>query len=318
MPKRFINLDGQESIYFARQLEYVKTKTYDQPFPEMKALTGLLPVSMEAGPAADSITYRSFTEHGIAKFLTNYADDLPRVDVSGIEESVKVRSIGDSFGYTVQDVRYAAKAGIPLQASKAIAARRAIEMLINKSAWKARAADTTYHGLIGLLYNPNVTSYKVAVEGSDYVWADKSADAIIADINTLANTPIKLSKGYEIPDTFLCPITQFTLISTTPRSSYSDTTILDFVKKSNPHITRWDWLEELKDVNPVPSTGAAANTDCALVYKNSSDKLTLEVPQGFEQFPPQEKGLEFIVPCHARFASVIIYYPISVVIAENI
>jgi len=318
MPKRFTNLDGQESIYFSRQLEHVKTRTYDQPFPEMKALNGLMPISMEAGPAADTITARSFTEHGIAQFLSSYADDLPRVDISGVEESIKVRSIGDSFGYTVQDVRYAAKAGIPLQASKAIAARRAIEMLINKSAWKARAADKTYQGLTGLLYHANVTSYKVAVEGSDYVWADKTADAIIADINTLVNTPIRLSKGYEVPDTFLCPIEQFTLISTTPRSTYSDTTILEFVKKANPHITKWDWLEELNDVNPVPSTGAVANTDCAITYKNSIDKFSLEIPQGYEQFPPQEKGLEFIVPCHARFASVFVYYPISIAIAENI
>lgn len=315
---KFTFLDSNESIFFARDLEVIKAQTYDQPFPELKALNGGLPISTEGGPNADTITFRSFTEVGIAKFVANYADDNPRVDIAGVEETVKVRSIADAYGYSVIDIRFAAKQGISLSNRKAIAARRAIEMLINKTAWIGRKADPAYQGLTGLFYHPNVTSYKVAAESGDYKWVDKTAAAIITDINTLCNTAIELTNGYETPNTFRCPIKQFTQISTTKIDEDSDLTILDWVKKVNPHIVKWDWLTECKDLPIIPSTGAAGPVDIAVAYNNNLDKISLEVCSPFEQFPPQERNLEYVINCLSRFAGVIAYYPLSVTIAESI
>lgn len=56
MPRRFINLDANESIFFERELEHVKARSYDIKYPEFKA-TMLIPVSTEAGPGAETITY---------------------------------------------------------------------------------------------------------------------------------------------------------------------------------------------------------------------------------------------------------------------
>ncbi len=55
-----------------------------------------------------------------------------------------------------------------------------------------------------------------------------------------------------------------------------------------------------------------------ITYKRSPDKLTLELPQLFEQFAAQERNLEFVVPAHGRIGGVIIYYPLSVNIVEGI
>ena len=48
------NLDANESAFFARQLEYIKPKTYDILYPEYKAFR-LMAVSTEAGPGAQVI-----------------------------------------------------------------------------------------------------------------------------------------------------------------------------------------------------------------------------------------------------------------------
>jgi hypothetical protein len=56
--REFVKLDADESIFFARELESVKSKTYDRLYPEYKALS-LIPVSEEVDPGAETIKYES-------------------------------------------------------------------------------------------------------------------------------------------------------------------------------------------------------------------------------------------------------------------
>ncbi|OGU55477.1 MAG: hypothetical protein A2V66_11935 [Ignavibacteria bacterium RBG_13_36_8] len=316
MPRKFLNLDANESIFFENELTQIMAKVYETKYPELKAVR-LIPVDTSDGDAAETIGYDMYDEVGVAKIISSYADDLPRADVKGKRTYSYVKSIGTSYGYNIQEVRGAARARKPLVDMKAKAARKANDMTVHKGALFARG-EGDYPSLYGLIYNANITSYKVVVEGSDYAWADKSASAIITDINTLCNKSKSLTSGVEIADTFLCPVDQMTLIATTKVSDYSDTTILDFVKKANPHITLWEELADLKDVNPIPSTGVVSNTDIAICYKRDPEKLSLRIPQPFEQFPVQERNLEYVIPCHSRFGGVIITYPLSITIAEGI
>lgn len=315
---KFKFLDAGASIFFTRDLETIASKTYDQPFPELKAMSGDMPITNNTGADGATYTFRSYTEMGVARFVSDYADNAPRIDIKGEEESIQIRSIEAAYGYSVMDIRFSARQGISLSPRKAIATRRANESLMNKAAWLARPADPQYEGSTGLFYNPNITSYKVEVEGANYAWADKTPAAIIKDIVTLVNTPIILTNGIEIPDTFRCPLEQFSHISATKIAADSDLTILDWVKKVCPQITSWGWLQECKNLPVIPSTGVAATTSIAIVYKNSEEKFSLEIPVLFEQFPPEARNLEYVITCLSRFGGVVMYYPLSVALAEGI
>jgi hypothetical protein len=61
-------LDAGESFFFARELEYIKSKSYDIEFPDMKAFKHI-PISTEAGDGAQSITYAQFEEVGLARII---------------------------------------------------------------------------------------------------------------------------------------------------------------------------------------------------------------------------------------------------------
>lgn len=315
--QKFVNLDSNESIYFARKLEYVKSKTYDVLFPQFKMLT-LIPVSTEAGPGAATITYDQYTMVGLAKIIGNYSDDLPRVDVYGKEFSTPVRTIAEAYGYNVQEIRTSAMTNKNLPTRRANAAKRANDQKVDNIALKARASNPADKGLVGLLYNANVTKGTVTTRNAHVTFATKTPAEILADLNDIVSGIIELTKGVEVPDTLLLPIAQYTKISTTPLQSGSDTTILEFFLKNNPSITSVEWVAQLKDVNPVPSTGAASSTDCMVCYRKDPDKLTLEIPSPWEQLDPQAEGLEFKVPCISRCGGVIIYYPLSVSIIEGI
>jgi len=233
-------------------------------------------------------------------------------------DSVNVRSIGGAYGYTLQDIRASAKTGKNLPLKKAAAARKAIDKKLDDIALSARSNDGVNGGLVGLLYNPNVTKATVTTRGGHVTWATKTAAEILADLNEVVDDMIALTNGVEVPDTILLPIEQYGLISTTPYSSASDLTIKEYFLRNRPEITKIDWLAPLHNVNPVPSTGAASNVDVMVCYRRNIDKLSLEIPQPFEQLEPQLQGLEYVVPCHARCGGVIVYYPISVTLVEGI
>lgn len=317
MPQKFVNLDANESVFFARELEHIKANTYDVKTPMLKAMENI-PVSTEAGPAAETITYRQYDEVGVAKLISNYADDLPRVDVKAKEFSTPVKSVGDAYGYNVQEIRASAAANKNLPTRKATAARKAVDQKTNRIAWMARSDDGINGGLTGLIYNPNVTKGTVTQRGGDYVFADKTAEEILADLNELVDDVIAITNGVEIPDTVLLPIAQHSLISSTYRSATSDLTILEAFLKNRPYITKVDWVAEFHNVNPIPSTGVASNTDIMMAFRRDPDALTLEIPQPFEQFEVERRGLEYVVPCHSRCGGVIVYYPLSVNIVEGI
>lgn len=309
---RFVNLDANETLFFERELEHRKSQTYDIIRAPLKAME-LIPVDSTAGPGAESIVYEQYDITGLAKIIANYADDLPRADAKGKEVVAKIRSVGNSYGYNIQEIRAAMFAGKPLEQRKANAAARAQREIWNRIAFNG----DTEHGLQGWLTNPNIPVASVAADGNENggvgstLFEHKTPQQIIRDLNEVVNGIFERTNGAERPTTLALPIKQWTQISTTRMDSGTDTTILQFFLNNSPFITSVEWANELKGAG----TGGV---DIMIAYDRSPDKITLEMPQGFEQFPVQERGLEFVVPCHSRIAGVLIYYPFSQSIGEGI
>ena len=302
-----VRLDAAETAFFNRELESVKSKTFDVKFPELKARR-LFPVSFDAGPGAESIVYQQYDQVGMAKIISSYADDLPRADVVAREFTARVKSFADSYGYNVQEIRSAAKAGKPLQTRKANAAKRAIMQLENRVAFFGDAPT----GLQGFLSNPNVTRSTVPNgAGGSPLWANKTPDEILADLNAAADFVVSSTNGVEIPDTLILPLAQYNAIKGRPRSANSDKTILAYFLENNGYIKTVEWVNELKGAG-------TAGTDVMVAYRRDPDVLSLEIPQDFEQFPEQEQGLEYVVPCHERCGGVLVYYPMAINIVEGI
>ena len=168
------------SVFFARELDYVKAKSYDVQYPELTALQ-LFPITSEADPGAETVTYYTYDKQGVAKIIDNYSDDLPRADVNGKPSVAMVKSIGDSYGYSAQEMRASRLAGKSLDARKAEAARYAIDNKTNIIAWRGDEAS----GLLGVLSTAqNIPLFTVpnGVSGST-AWRTKTADEILADVS---------------------------------------------------------------------------------------------------------------------------------------
>ena len=55
-----------------------------------------------------------------------------------------------------------------------------------------------------------------------------------------------------------------------------------------------------------------------MLYTNSAEKFSLEIPMAFYQYPLQNRNLEVIIPCEERIAGIILYYPLSALIAVGV
>lgn len=312
-------LDANETAFFNRQLEHIKASTYDVKYPQLKAASGeIFSIDTSASNGDDVITYRQYDQIGMAKIISDYADDLPRSDVKGKEFSSKVRSLGSSYGYSVQEIRRASKSGVPLQDRQARAARRSIDQLIDSIAWKGDEDS----GLIGLLNNPNITAATAPTGAttSNVRWiggSPKNPLEILEDMNKIVRDMISITKGVEAPDTILLPVEHWSKIRTTPLQTGSDTTIFDFFMMNNPSVRRVEWVNELAGVVDLPS-GAAGPKDVMIALNTEPDTMVLEIPQPFEQFDPEQRNLEFVVNTHARCGGLTIYYPLAVSVFEGI
>lgn len=299
--------DANESLFFARQLEFVKSQTYDIKRVALSALT-LMPVSTAIPEGATTHTYRQYDSVGMAKVISNYANDLPRADVTGKEFTNPIRSIGNAYGYNVQEIRSAMFAGVNLNGKKALAATRAHQEKINQLAFAGDADN----GLPGLLSNTNVPEVTLLADGTgaSKTFATKTALQIVRDVNALINKVLTQSKGvHRVTDVWL-PIEQYALIATTQNSAASDTTILEFLQKNHPGVT-------FRQVVEMDGAGAGG-ADRMYAMENSMENWQLEIPMMIRQYSPQQAGLEFTVPVESRFAGVIIEYPLAFAFADGI
>lgn len=290
-----------ESVFFAQQLEHIKAKTYDEKLPNLAAAR-LFPVSTEADPGADSISYESYGMVGIAKLIANYADDLPRADIKGKKVTVEIYSAGTSYGYSAQDIRAARMKGIPLNARKALAARRANDTLVNKIAFKGDEEGK----IVGVLDNPNITTVVPPSDGTgtSTKWNTKTPEQVLRDLNNAVSSIVDLTNGVEIPDTVVLPIAQYNYIANTIVPDTGGESILTNFLKNNKYIKNVEQAVEMKKAG-------SGGEDVALIYRRDIDAVSLEIPMPFNQYAPQARNLEFVVPCESRTAGVIVYYPLS-------
>lgn len=311
--------DGAEdaSVFFARELDYVKTKSYDVEYPEFTALN-LFPITSEADPGAETVTYYTYDKIGAAKVIQNYSTDLPRADVNGKPSYAQVKSLGDSYGYSAQEMRASRLAGKSLDTRKGESARFQIDNLNNIIAWRGDEES----GLMGVLSDgQSIPLYAIGQGGESgkTKWTEKTADEILADVNGMAKQVARVTKNVERPDTLCLPAEVFMDISTR-RIPDTSTTVLAFIKEHSPYIKHIVSAAEL-DADSVETNPYAAESEgqgVAFLFKNDERKLAIENPMPFYQYPLQVKGLETIVPCEARTAGVIVYYPFSALIAVGV
>jgi len=310
MPKEFLVdlLNDEGSIFFERELEIIKAKTFDVVYADL-LFRSLFPVSNEGDPGATHITYQVYDKRGMAKIVNNYAGDLPRADVDGREVTIPVRTLGSSFGYSVKEIKSAMMAGKSLSQMRSNAVKRAFEEKMNDIAFFGDSES----GLYGLLTHPNIPTADVP-NGAALTpeWSTKTPDEILDDFNSMFTETKALTKDKEIPDTILLPSAQWNLIAT-KRIDDLNVTIMNFIIQNSPFVSSADQIKSV----PLLAGAGTAGVDVMVSYRKDPMKVEFEIPEEMDFLPEQPRNLEVVVPASAECAGLNIY-PLSFRIKEKI
>lgn len=296
--------DVQETLLFARQLETIKNRVYETKYPELKGRR-FVPESREGGATSKFLTYRIWDDYVMAKVVGNYSTDIPLVTSSAREVSVPYYTAADGYTYSVDDLRDAQAAGIPLIDRMAKAVRRGIELLRDEHT----AFGTPEVGSFGLLNHPNVAT--LSLPNGDWGNVATTGLEMLEDLNFLVTTMLTNTNEIFAGDTLLLTIAAWRRISTTllSASNGSNITVLQAFKAQNPGIDVESWTKL--------STASAANGPRMVFYKRDAEVLEFEVGVDFEQMPVEYHAMSYTVVCRAKWAGVQIQYPAAIMYVDN-
>ncbi len=244
----------------------------------------------------------------MAKIIAgDYAADLPAVDMMASEKVQIIQSIGDSFSYSIMDLRAAAKLGMPLEAEKGTLARQAIE---NKIEALSIFGDVAA-GLPGFANMPNVPILSAPGNLTGNWLGGATPDQILDDLHALSDSVVVSTNNLHAPDTLLLPLRHYAYVARKRINDLNDETILSIFLKTNNYVRNVDqWL-------PL-ATADGSGGPMAICYHRDPKVVKLVIPQEFEMMPPQPTNLAFGVPCHARYGGVSWRYPLAAVYGVGI
>lgn len=305
------HFDANETLFLERELTQFRAKLFEVQFPALKART-FLPKANDIAPSAETYAYKVMSPLGKAKMIAYKAGDLPRVDADAIERTGKVRPVGASFGWDLNEMREAARLGIPLSELKGRMAREAIERAIDEilafGGLKDASGALSDVSLQGFVNNADVEGGGGAnIEAGLYWFAGTAPDPadILADITDVVSLIQSDSKSVFQANSLLLPTRHYNYMKQTPFSELSGESILSVFQKNNPEITTvapWYVLDD----------AGASGKPRAIVYQKDPMVAEAVIPQEFETMPPQADGLEMLINCHARCGGAKVYQPLAI------
>jgi len=298
---------AQGLAFFISQLAYTEAGIYTRQYTPMQ-YQRFVPVSSEAGEWAENIRYQTYDGVAMGRRASSKPDDINLVDVEMADKKFDVAPGDIGYHYTQQEIIQSAYLRNPLSNARMVMAMEGFQRHMNKVALWGEGSD-----LYGLLKNPNVPKGN-APKGT---WATATPDEILKDLQAMLMTPFTASSNNDVPNTILLPAAQFAILSDTPRSQNSDTTILSFFKENNLYR---DYTGGQINVFPafgLETAGTGGGTR-AVAYVNSQDRCIMHIPMPLKFLAPQLRGQAVYVPGMYRYSGVEVRYPKSMYYMEGI
>ena len=165
----------------------------------------------------------------------------------------------------------------------------------------------------GLCNNPNITRMSApAGAGGTTTWATKTADEILADINSVISALWRENdcSPDALPNHILVPIEQFGALVTRKVSDDSERSILTYVLENN--IASQQGSELVISPSKWCYRAGSGNTDRMVVYCNHVDRICFNLTQPLRRMDTEYAEMRIKIPYIAQFSEVRFLYPSTV------
>lgn len=290
-----------QGVFFQRQIEVVLPEILRAPRAPMDGMANI-PIGTSLPAGAESWVQRIYTDHGVAKLIANWATDFPTVELQATEERMGFAQYGIAAEWTVMDLLRAQLANVSIDAEKMRMAVQFIDERFEETIWTGEASK----GLKGIFAEPNIPRVTSA---STYI--GMAADTLLANLNSRVNAIVSLTKGRVSGKVFsvMVDLDLYGYMSTTPRSSTSDTTILDYWLRTSPYV---------REVIPTwrCKGSGTGGTNTVFIYQKNPSKIRFEVNATPRPLPVEVSGGTVEMKFWGSSGGLYVPYPLECCIIE--
>lgn len=324
MKSRLFKTRDSALAYFVNQLDNLDKKLYEPLVSvswgrDIKLRPGITMANestsfiRSAFAAAGSLKAGSGHAGGNMPWVSAETTAIPGVSVNGERIVLPLRLLAREISYTSAELDRSQLTAQPIDVQKIAALNEIYQMNTDQMVYIG-SSDVS---ATGLLNSADVTVNPVADGiGGSSLWADKTPDEILADVNTLlANT--WLASAYAVcPSDLLLPPAQFSYLASQKVSSAGNVSILKFLKENSIALSING--KEL-NINPVKwLTGQGVDSaDRMVAYTNDENRVRFPmVPVRRETAYYQ--GIRFTAPYLWAFGELELVYPETIQYADGI
>lgn len=305
---RATRMDANEGLIFARQLEEIDPTRYEVIHKPLDKWKEILPVKTFP-PGTDRITYRTIDHTGLAE-LNDPANitEMPIANAKAEEFSNKVYSWKLGYKYTAQELRRAAKAGVPLGSEDLIA----VELGYQRRLQTQMFLGNSQLGLEGFINATGVANVQAAAPaaGSDRTWggADKTNDEIMHDVvDAVSRIRTRTFGTYgESGMTVALNQAKYDFLANERMASGTDTTIMQFIL-SNSAV---NGISNFVVIHDLTGQGTGT-TQLMIVYPKDNRVLEANVAEQIIWMPLETRGLGFFFNSEMEFGGITMRYAVA-------
>lgn len=297
------------------QTAHVEAGVYRHKYPEYD-YASLIPVDTSANEWARTVTFFSMDGAGRAGWISGNAKDIPVVGVAMEQFESAIYTAGIGYDYGFEEVNTARMLGIPLPSEKASMARRAYEQFM----YNLAMTGNTTKNFSGIFQYSGVPTVAIPADGtgSSALWADKTPDQIIRDVNLMLTGVHDNSNTTEMADTLIMPIERFQSISSI-RLTDTSMTIMEFIRRNNVYTATTGQQLTIRGKRGMTAIGAGSPATARMIaYRRSPEVLKLHLPMPHRFLPVQQEGLQFTIPGVFRTGGLDVRLPKAMAYGDGI
>lgn len=300
--------------FYISQLTNLESRIYQAKYTSIN-FQELIPINTNVPEWADSWDYISYDAVTVGKFIGSSADDLPNVAIAANKTSVPIGYAGNSYDYSLDELRKSQQMRIPLDTTKAQAAFRGSQEHTQRVAYFGDAA----RNMTGLFNNANVQTDSSAIN-----WLTDTGANIVQDMNSLLVKVWVNSANVHVPNVLVLDSVRYAQISSKRMDTGTDTTVLEFFLRNNLYTQltgqplRVVPRLQLTAANLTAAGVSNGGKDRMMAYELNDENLGMVNPIPWRALAPQMKGLNVFIPAEYKTSGVELRYLFSAAYRDSL
>lgn len=304
--------------YYVNQLDNLDKKLYEPLFSvtwgrDIKLRTGIT-MANESTSFIRSTIGAVGTQNATGKpWISPNTTTLPGVSINGERVTLPLRLLGQEVSYSSVELERSQLLGQPIDAQKFNALNTIYQMATDEMIY---VGDTAV-GAEGLVNSTLVTSGSVPNgAGASPLWANKTPDEILKDVNDMITAAWQASGFAVCPDKLLLPPAQFAYISSQKISTAGNVSILTFLEDNSISLRVNGRKLDIQPLKWLTGRGTGG-ADRMVAYTNDEERVRFPMVP-IRRETPYYLGIKFNAPYIWAFGEVEFVYPETAVYRDGI